>query len=113
MDKILFHNHLEVVNIKKYLLIALLIFGLTLTIGMYGVSAATSDANTSINSSLSDSQSTTTAGTVSTTSTNKLSSNSVSKSVSSSPKTIKVLIYNGHGAITSCVVGSRNRIKVC
>ena len=111
MDKILFHNHLEGVNIKKYLLMALLIFGLTLTIGMYGVSAATSDANTSINSSLSNYQSTTTAETVSTTSANKLSSNSVSKSVSSSPRTIKVLIYNGHGAITSCVLGVETGLK--
>ena len=88
-----------------------LIFGLTLSLSAYGVSAVIVGANTTVNSSLSNYQSTTPTGTVTKTNSNNLSINSVSKSVSSSPKTIKVLIYNGHGAITSCVVGVETGLK--
>ena len=83
-----------------------LIFGLTLSLTVYNVSAATVNTNTTSNSSLSNYQDPTTTVTI-----GKASSNSISKNISSSPKTIKVLIYNGHGAITSCVVGVETGLK--
>jgi glutamine amidotransferase-like uncharacterized protein len=97
---------LEGLIIKKYLVMIFLIFGLTLSLSVYGVSAATVGTNTNTNSTLNNYQGTKTTGTIA-----KASSISISKSVSSSPKTIKVLIYNGHGAITSCVVGVETGLK--
>ena len=82
----------------------MLIFGLTLTFGVYSASAATVSSTTN-SSSLNSYQ-----GTTNLTQTSfKTTTTSVSKSVAStSYKPIKVLIYNGNGAITSCVVGVEN-----
>jgi glutamine amidotransferase-like uncharacterized protein len=79
-----------------------LILGLTLTFGVYSASAATV---TSTNNSNLTSQ-----GTTNLTHTSvKTTTSSVSKNVvSTSYKPIKVLIYNGNGAINSCVVGVEN-----
>jgi len=91
--------------IKKYLLVVFLLLGLTLSLSVYGVSAASVGTPDSKNSTLNQVHSTSTS--ITTTNIKKTSSNVVSKSVTSSSTTkpIKVLIYNGNGAITHCVVG--------
>ena len=74
-----------------------LILGLTLVLSVHGVSAV--DNNTTPNSSL------TTTETLAQTIAKTVNTDTIPKSATSSPKTIKVLIYNGNGAITSYVVG--------
>ena len=96
------------VVIKKYLLVAFLILGITLSlnvIGTYGATPGTLDLK---NTSLTHNEGS--SATVSSTSTKTVSSNTVSKSVSSTGarKVIRVVVYSGNGAITSCVVGVRN-----
>ena len=93
------------VIIKKYLLLAFLILGLTLSLSVYGTYAATPGTLDIKNTSLTHNEGSSTA--VSTTSTKSVSTNTISKSVSSTGtrKVIRVVVYSGKGAITSCVVG--------
>jgi len=79
--------------------------GLTLSLNVYGASAATIGTADTKNPILTQRHATT--KNITLTSVKKVSSNAISKSVTSysTTKPIKVLIYNGNGAITSCVVG--------
>lgn len=87
-------------RIKKYLIMALLIFGLTLSMGVYGASAATTSTGDSY-SGLKHYEGSSTVQ-------HSTSSSTNSKTVvSTGTKKIKVLIYSGKGAIASCVNGVR------
>lgn len=86
----------------------MLLLGIALTLNFGLVSAADSSSSTSPN--LQTSQTTTTVK-VATTST-KVATKAVSSTVSTTPtKTIRVLIYNGNGAITSCVTGIKTALN--
>jgi glutamine amidotransferase-like uncharacterized protein len=94
--------------IKKYLLFAFLILGLTLSlnvIGTYGATPGTLDIK---NTSLTHNEGS--SATVSSSSIKTVSSNAISKSVSSTStrKVIRVVVYSGKGTIASCVVGVKN-----
>ncbi len=91
-------------TIKKYLVLALLVLGITLSLGIYGASAANVGTGSTGNISSNHFEGAD-AKIVSQTSLKSTSSKSVSKTVSTSRKVIKVVIYNGRGAINSCVSG--------
>jgi len=83
----------------------LLIFGITLTLNVYDVSAASTTTTNIKNQSSTQYQSTT--ATQSTT----LKTTSTTSSSTSTPRTIRVLIYNGNGAITSYVTGIKTALN--
>ena len=87
--------------IKKYIITLLLILGLTMSLSVYGASAA----NTSSNTTASTINQVSTASNTSHTTTKTSTSKAVS---TTNTKTIKVLIYSGVGAINSCVSGVYN-----
>jgi glutamine amidotransferase-like uncharacterized protein len=94
------NSSIGVVNIKqKLILTILLILGLTLTFNLGGVSAA--------NSSNITSQNTQTIQQTSNTSTFKTTSTVVGATAT---KNVRVLIYSGNGAITSCVNGIKTAL---
>ena len=97
--------------IKKYLLFALLILGLTLSLGVYGVSAAAVGPADISNSNLTQYEGPSSTSAV--TQNNTTRSSTVSNGVSSTAprKAIKVLIYNGDGTITSCVNGVKTGLN--
>ncbi len=76
---------------------------MTLNLGMSYATNSTSTANTSI-------KNTTTNTTVKTTSTSTKTVSTAKTVSTTSTKTIKVLIYNGNGAITSCVSGIKTAL---
>jgi glutamine amidotransferase-like uncharacterized protein len=82
----------------------LLVIGIILSVGIYGASAANVGSGSTGNISLSHFEGSD-AKIVSQTIVKSTSSKPVSKSVSTSRKVIKVVIYNGRGAINSCVLG--------
>ena len=82
----------------------MLVLGITLSLGIYGASAANVGTGSTGNISLSHFEGSD-AKIVSQTSLKSTSSKPVSKSVSTSRKVIKVVIYNGRGSINSCVLG--------
>ena len=83
----------------KILLTVLLIFGITLTLNVYDVSAASTNTTNIENQSSTQYQTST--ATQSTT----IKTMVTSSSSTSNPKTIRVLIYNGNGVISDCVTG--------
>jgi len=77
----------------------LLIFGITLTLNVYDVSAASTTTSNIKN------QSSTQYQTITTTQSTNLKNTVKANSGTSNSKTIRVLIYNGNGAISDCVTG--------
>ena len=95
--------------IKKYLLFTALILGLSLSLGVYSASAAALGPADISNSNLTKYEGYSSTSTITQTKVNSSTSKSVS--TTAPRKVIKVLIYNGNGAITSCVTGVKTGLN--